>query len=74
MGGAGSPCQSQPQDNQGQDEGAEREGCREGAHTFLHTSQRGLPGFSPCHRAMKPFMEMSGCLVYCLYTSLIGRF
>ena len=43
MGGAGSPCQSQPQDNQGQDQGAERKGCREGAQTFLHTSQRGLP-------------------------------
>ncbi len=74
MGGAGSPCQCQPQGDQGQDQGAERKGCREGAHSFLHTSERAPPGFLPCHRAIECVIQMSGCLVYCLCTSLTGLF
>ena len=53
---------------------AQRDKDAEKVLTHSCTPLRGAPlGLSPCHRAMNCVMEMSGCLVYCLYMSLIGR-
>ena len=53
---------------------AQREKDAEKVHIHSCTSERAPAGFLPCHRAIECVIQMSGCLVYCLCTSLTGLF